>query len=101
MTYHDDGIPVWHLVLFSEEGTPVGSLHTDHVEVVSGHCFAPDLFDLVRTAEFVLTDTISSEPAENFVAFAKVEVTGIGRGVIWLLCIATVELDDLLRIRNR
>src|SRR5688572_32723020 len=100
MTEHDYRISVWRNVFFRHKRAALCSRHAEHVEVVSGNDFTPDLFDFVRTADFELADAVRGEPGEDLFAFTKVDVTRIGRGVIRVVGIRSEEHTSELQSQS-
>src|SRR5688500_20257729 len=94
MTEHDYRISVWRNVFFRHKRAALCSRHAEHIEVVSGNDFTPDLFDFVRTADFELADAVRGESGEDLVACTKGDVSRIGRGVMVVFGITAVERDE-------
>ena len=98
---HRDGISSRYRVFLVEKYAALLRDDAKNVEVVRGHSFTPDLFDLMGVAECELTDAVCREPDEHAVAVSKLHVARIRRRFVRPLAFAGIELDDFLGIRER
>src|ERR1044072_9369236 len=102
MADHSNRIPSRHHIFISGERASLLRGNTQDIEIVSRHCFAPDLLDLVRVAKLELPDAVGCESGEHVITIAKIDVARIGSRGVWMLFSRTdVKLDQLFRVRHR
>ncbi len=100
MTKHCDRISARRRIFVGEERPALVRRDTQHVEVVPGNTLAPYLLNLIFSSKVELSDSISGEAGEDFVAVAKFEITRVGSGFVRVVLWTGIDFDQLFRLPN-